>query len=103
MSKTIEKIENYKERELNKALLKAKQGYDEAADFYRDTGYDKYYKKMTKYEKEISELEEYLCKDEVKVKDLSTEQYKEYLQMKRDLKALESKMFYLIKPKQLVV
>lgn len=97
MNKTIEKIENYKERELNKALLKAKQEYDEAEDFYRDTGYDRYYKKMMKYEKEISELEGYLRKDEVNVKDLSTEQYKEYLQMKQDLKVLESKLFYFVK------
>ena len=48
MNKTIEKIETYKAKEIAKALEKAKQGYEEAKDFYSDTGYDRYFHKMQK-------------------------------------------------------
>lgn len=95
MSKTIEKIEAYKAKEIEKALSKAKQGYEEAKDFYQDTGYDRYFKKIEKYEKELHELEEYLHKGETVVKDLSTEQYREYIDMKNDMKNLISKFFYM--------
>lgn len=95
MNKTIEKIEAYKAKEIAKALEKAKQGYEEAKDFYSDTGYDRYFHKMQKCENELCELEDYLHKDEVVVKDLSTEQYREYKDMQRDLKALGSKFFYM--------
>ena len=97
MNKTIEKIETYKAKEIAKALEKAKQGYEEAEDFYNDTGYDRYFHKMQKCEKELHEIEDYIHKDEVVVKDLSTEQYRDYKDMQRDLKALKSKFFYMFK------
>ena len=95
MNKTIEKIETYKAKEITKALEKAQQGYEEAKDFFSDTGYDRYFHKMNKCEKEIQELEEYLHKDEVKVKDLSTDQYREYLEMKKDIQSISSKFFFM--------
>lgn len=95
MNKTIEKIEAYKTKEIEKALSKAEQGYEEAKDFFQDTGYDRYFKKMEKCEKELHELEDYLHKGETVVKDLSTDQYKEYLEMKQDMKNLVSKFFYM--------
>ena len=96
MNKTIEKIETYKAKEIAKALEKAKQGYEEAKDFYNDTGYDRYFHKMQKCENELREIEDYLHKDEVVVKDVSTEQYREYVDMQRDLKALGSKFFLYV-------
>lgn len=95
MNKTIEKIEAYKAKEITKAMEKAKQGYEESKDFYSDTGYDRYFKKMEKCEKELLELEDYLHKDETKVKDLSTDQYREYLDMKKDMQSLSSKFFFM--------
>lgn len=95
MNKTIEKIEAYKSKEITKAMEKAKKGYEEAKDFYTDTGYDRYFHKMEKCEKELDELECYLQKDKVVVEDLSTNQYKEYLDMKKDMKCLVSKFFYM--------
>lgn len=95
MNKTIEKIEAYKKREIEKALTKAKAEYERAESFYRDTGYDRYFNKMQRYEKEISDIEEYLQKDVPVAKDLTTEQYREYLDMKQDMKRLQSKFFYM--------
>ncbi len=95
MSKTIERIEAYKAKEIEKAMSKLKPAYEEAKDFYADTGYDRYYNKMQKCESELQELEEYLHKAESTVKDLTTEQYREYLDMKMDLKNLASKIFYM--------
>lgn len=95
MNKTIEKIEAYKAKEIKKAMGKAQQGYEEAKDFFSDTGYDRYFHKMEKCEKEIQELEDYLHKDEVKVNDLSTDQYREYLDMKKDIQSISSKFFFM--------
>lgn len=95
MNKTIEKIEAYKAKEITKAVEKAKQVYEESKDFYSVTGYDRYFKKMEKSEKELNELEDYLHKDEVKVNDLSTDQYREYIDMKKDIKSLISKFFFM--------
>ena len=79
------KIETYKAKEITKAMEKAQQGYKEAKESFFDTGYDRYFHKMEKCEKEIQELEYYLGKDEVKGNDLSTYQYREYLDMKKDI------------------
>ena len=35
-------------------------------------------------------------KEEVNAKDLTTDQYKEYLSMKEDIKSLNSKFFFLL-------
>lgn len=94
-NKTIEKIEAYKAKEITKAMKKAQQGYEEAKDFFTDTGYDRYFRKMEKYEKEIQEIEDYLHKDEVKTNDLSTDQCREYLDMKKDIQSISSKFFFM--------
>lgn len=95
MNNTIKKIEEYKSRELNKAISKAEIGYKEAKKSYDDTGYDRYFNKMERCEKELQELQEYLHKDETVVKDLSTNEYREYLDMKENFKTLISKFFYM--------
>lgn len=52
---TIERIN----RILDKALEDARKEYREAEGSYRDTGWDRYYTKMERIEKEIEELEKY--------------------------------------------
>lgn len=96
MSKYIEKVEHYKQKTIGTAIEKMKAEYADAKDSYNDTGYDRYFNKMQKREAEIQELENYLHKNEVVIKDLSTEQYREYLKMKQDLQSIKSKLFYLV-------
>ena len=96
MNKTIEKIEAYKVKEIEKAISKAQKGYNDAEEWFNDTGYYRYQKKMDKCENEIHELEDYIHQNETTMKDLSSEQYKEYIKMKQDLNSIKNKMFYLI-------
>ena len=53
--KTIERINGI----LDKAIDRHKAEYREAEGSYRDTGWDRYYTKMERIEKEIDELEKY--------------------------------------------
>ena len=96
MNKRIEKVEQYKHRVLGVALEKLKNDYADADMSYRDSGQDRHYKKMTKYESEISEIEEYLNPVGAKVKELSTTQYKEFLDLKRTMQSVKSNLTYLL-------
>lgn len=96
MSKTIEKIEAYKSKTIEKVMSKLKKEYSDARGNFSDTGYDRYQKKMDKCEKEMQEIDAYLHKGEVNAKDLTTDQYKEYLSMKEDIRSLSSKFFFLL-------
>ena len=73
MNKTIEKIENYKAEQLEKALAKAQKEYDEANRSFYDTGYDRYYNKMLRVEKEIEELTAYKDRDKAITKSIIAE------------------------------
>ena len=95
MNKYIEKVEKYKEKVLGTALEKLKAEHEEAEDFYRDTGYDRYFNKMQKCEKQIEEIEKYL--GESKKKDITASEYKELLQLREAMKNVKSKVFYLSK------
>lgn len=95
MNKVIEKIELMKTEKLEKERERLKSIYEEARDFYSYTGYDRYYKKMQKAESELEEIENYIHKNDVVVKDLSTEQYREYLKMKHDIKSIKNKLYYI--------
>ena len=53
--KTIERVNGI----LDKAIDSLKAEYREAEGNYRDTGWDRYYTKMERIEKEIEELEKY--------------------------------------------
>ena len=53
--KTIERVNNI----LDKAIDSLKAEYRKAEGNYRDTGWDRYYTKMERLEKEIEELEKY--------------------------------------------
>lgn len=103
MNKAIEKVEAYKAKTVGNALNKAKADYEDTKDFYNQTGYDRYYKKMNRLEQEIEELEAYLEKDRVneRLSDLKSElecekaSYRKKLQeIKKDLM---NRLFYLLK------
>lgn len=94
MNKYIEKVENYKEKILGPVLEKLKAEYEEAEDFYRDTGYDRYFNKMSKCEKQINEIEEYL--NPVTVKDITTDQYREFLELKNTMQSVKSNLIYIM-------
>lgn len=97
MNKYIEKVEEYKEKTLGKALEKLKAECEEAKDFYTDTGYDRYYNKMNKCEAQIDEIEEYLRGGKEEKVCLQPEEYKELLQLRQVVKNVKSKVFYLSK------
>ncbi len=97
MNKYVEKVENYKEKVMRQALEKLKTEYEEAKDSYRDTGYDKYYKKMQKGEEQIAEIEEYINAGKTEVKQVTTSEYKELLKLRQKMKIVKNKVFYLSK------
>ena len=97
MNKYVEKVEQYKEKVLKPALEKLKTEHEEAEDFYRDTGYDRYYKKMQKCESQIEEIEQYLKAGTMEVKEVTASEYKELLELRQKMKSIKNKVFYLSK------
>lgn len=95
MNKTIEKVEFYKKNMIEKAIEKAKSEYAEADGNYRDTGYDRYFSKMQKKEKEIEELENYLSRDKA-IQDAILEKKKIRAELDEIKKTLKNKLFYLL-------
>lgn len=94
-AKVIEKIEAKKHEMLEKEINKLKFQYDVAQDWYRDTGYDKYFKKMERIEKELIEIEKYRDKDKL------LEEEKEILINKKHetqefVTKIKNKLFYII-------
>lgn len=96
MNKYIEKVEKYKEKVLLPALEKLKTECEEAEDFFRDTGYDRYFNKMQKCESQIEEIEEYLGESQKK-EEITSSEYKELLQLRETMKNIKTKVFYLSK------
>ena len=103
MNKAIEKVEAYKARVIGNAMEKAKQEYQEAHDFYNDTGYDRYFNKMNRLENTIDELQAYLDKDTVAEslvearKELEAEKASCREKIKKIKADLLNKLFYLLK------
>ena len=95
MSKYVEKVERYKHKILDAALVKLKEDYSDAEDFYRDTGHGRYFNKMSKCEKEINEIEEYL-NGKPKVKDITTDEYRDFLKLKETMRSVKSNLVYLL-------
>lgn len=84
-------------KEIEKATIKITQAmeknrvvYTEAEEWYRDTGYDRYFKKMNKLDKEYEEYRQFLHIKEEPVSVISHEQ--EYLDL---LKQIKGKWYYL--------
>lgn len=94
MSKYIDKVEQYKQKVLGKALEKLESEYANAEDMYTDSGYDRYYNKMQKCEREIEEIKQYL--EPVTVhQDIIAGDYKELLELREKMKNIKAKLFYL--------
>lgn len=97
MNKYIEKVEEYKQKTLGKALEKLKSEYEQAKDFYTDSGYDRYFNKMNKCEEQIEEIEKYLNGEQEERNELRADDYKELLILRETMKGIKSKVFYLSK------
>lgn len=97
MNKYVEKVENYKRKVLETALEKLKAEYEEAADYYTDTGYDRYFNKMRKCETQIEEIEEYMRFGQTEKRVINTEEYKELLDLRQKMKCVKNKIFYISK------
>lgn len=97
MNKYVERVEKYKEKVLGQALEKLKNERKEAEDFYNDTGYERYYNKIQKCEKQIEEIEKYTEAGKTEVRKITGEEYKELLELRQKIKNIKSKVFYLSK------
>ena len=78
---------------ITQAMEKNRNNYVEAKEFYRDTGYDRYWNKMQKLDKEYEELELFLHpKEEINV---SPETIKKLNELQIKVKNIKSKWEYL--------
>ena len=75
---------------ITQAMEKNRIAYAEAEEWFRDTGYDRYYKKMNKLDKEYEEYKSFLHIKDEHVILVNHEQ--EYLDL---LKAIKGKWCYL--------
>lgn len=89
-------------KEIEKATLKITQAmeknriaYAEAEEWYRDTGYDRYFKKMNKLDTEYEQYKNFLhIEDEPNVTQ-EVRTLKELDELKRVISTVKSKVFYL--------
>ena len=95
MNKTIEKIEEYKAEKIQIAIDRAGAALEDAKACYRDTGYDRYYNKMQRLEKEIEELEAYRDRDKA-IAEAIAEKQKVRRELDEIKKDLGNKLFYLL-------
>lgn len=96
MHKAIEKVEAYKEKTIRTALDKAMVARAEALGSFSDTGYDRYYNKAERMEKEIEELEAYLDRDNA-IEEAIKVREKNQQKIEDIKKTLKNKLFYLMK------
>ena len=88
-------LENIKLKIISKMETNRKQ-YEEADASYKETGYDRYYNKMVKLNKEYEELKEFLNED--KEDDIYKAKYiAENKELLNVIKNVKSKVFYLSK------
>lgn len=90
---------NNMQKVIEKAVIKITQemernrkAYNEARGSYNDTGYDRYYNKMTKLDAEYEDLKAFLHPEE---KSEVPEVYRECDELRRMLRNLKSKWQYL--------
>lgn len=93
-------------KEIEKATIKITQAmeknriaYAEAEEWYRDTGCDRYFKKMNKLDKDYDELKSFLGLDKLDEKnELEAENvrlYSENKELKKFIKDAKSQMDYI--------
>jgi NAD-dependent DNA ligase len=88
MNKAIKKAQSI----LEKRIEKAKEEYMEAEGSYRDTGYDRYFNKMQRLEKEIDEIEGFMHKNDNPV---NVSGYKELQELKEQVMKIKSHWDYI--------
>lgn len=78
------------------AMEKNRNTYNEAADYYRDTGYDRYYNKMERLDREYEELKAFIGSEEKELlENENTQQYKEIKELKRLITEIKSLVTYI--------
>lgn len=89
-------IENMKLKIVSKMEANRK-AYEEADGSYRDTGYNKYYNKMIRLDKEYEELKAFLLDGKEDDKQLLTQLKNENEVLRKTLIEIKSKVYYLSK------
>ena len=97
MNKYIKKVEDYKQKTLEKALETLREEYKEARINFSETGYDRYQKKMDKIEEQIDEIEKYLGIEFEEPIELKANIYKQVIELREAMSTVKSKVFYLSK------
>ena len=75
------------------AMEKNRNAYNEADEWYKDTGYNRYWKKMEKIDAEYEELRDFLHPEE-KI-EVQPETILRCYELERMLKNVKSKVFYM--------
>lgn len=78
---------------ITQAMEKNRKAYLDAEEFYRDTGYDRYWNKMQKLDAEYEELKAFLHPEE-KV-DVQPETIRNLDELQQKVKSIKSKWEYL--------
>ena len=93
MNKAIEKAKS----KIIQEMEKNRKAYDDAAGSYRATGYDRYYNKMEKLEKEYEEMQAFLGLNspEEKIEAENVRLYEENKELKRFIREAKSCMDYI--------
>ncbi len=90
MHKEIEKAT----LKITQAMEKNRKAYNEAHASYRDTGYDRYYKKMEKLNNEYAELKAFLHTEEKT--EVLPGTVKELYELKGKLNSIKSTVEYIL-------
>lgn len=84
---------------ITKAIEKNRKDYCEAKGNYKDTGYDRYYNKMQKLDKEYEELKVFLGVDKIEKSNMleseNTRLYAENKELKRFISEAKSLIDYI--------
>lgn len=82
---------------ITQAMEKNRLAYAEADECYKDTGYDRYFKKMNKLDAEYEEYKAFLHIDDEPDLDQECSNIKEIDELRRTISTVKSKLFYLSK------
>lgn len=80
---------------ITQAMEKNRIAYAEADEWYKDTGYDRYYKKMNKLDAEYDEYKEFLHIEDAPNLAQECSKTREIDELRRTISTVKSKLFYL--------
>lgn len=78
---------------ITQAMEKNRKAYLEAEEFYRDTGYDRYWNKMVRLDAEYKELKDFLHPEEVV--EVRPETIRKLDELQKKVKNIKNKWEYL--------